>query len=982
MSRVRCFSSLLIGWALLFSHILRADPVPESQDYLLRNWDMGEGLPANTVPAITQTSDGYLWLATWNGLVRFDGHRFTVMRKDTVPGLASHHLRTVFAARDGWIWLGLENGGVARMKDGRCEIVTPLPPPSNTSLGINSIAEDADGAIWLGSIPELEVFRWKNGKISRFSGDDGIFAGFATHLHTSSEGRLWVTTTEMCAYFDGTRFQPVDPEGGGGPRLAAAREGGMWAARGELLLHYQKDGTREVIADLGGLGGASQISSMLEDRAGNLWIGTTGAGLFRYREGKFVRVPTTHTAIASLFEDREENLWVGTQGGGLDCLRRRIFALRQTRNGLPNEVIASLAVDTAESLWMVGMDGSVVVSVDATNQSFKTPSGGKDWNAYVLCPDNVGGMWSGGFSGLGHWRDGIFRRVGQLGSVTSLLLDRQADLWVATVDGPLVLHREGVDLPMPVADGLIETRALAEDGAGRIWVGTEKGVVFQRKQGNFVRVPLPGATVGEPVRFIVPDRDDTVWIGTHEGGLYRWRAGRVTRLPADAGLPLDDLRVMSLTAEGDFWFGTGGGLLRVARGEIEDAMDRRKPSMRVVTYGRNDGLPSVEFSYGFRNSTVRTRDGHLWFGTFRGALEVIPRKIQNPAPQLTAIVEEIRVGGMSMPIQGSGPLVFPPRPGQIETRYTVPQLSAPEQMRFRYRLTGSGDDGWIPAGNQRMAVFPRLPPGDYRFEVTAAEADGPWLPQVASLAFIVRPEWWEMVWFIPAVILLGGVLLGVGVRTVVKRRMLARVRKLQQERALEKERSRIARDMHDQVGANLTQISLLSELATTPEAIAELGAAARRAVDALDSIVWAVNPKKDTLASLLQYLVSFAEDFLNSADVRCRVDFSTEVPQRHLPPEFRHHVFLVVKEALHNAVKYSRASEVRLGAEFGATHLTITVSDNGIGFETRRNPDEGDGLQNMRDRAAALGGECLIKSHPHTGTRITLTAPWQAANTH
>ncbi|MBW8780261.1 MAG: ATP-binding protein [Verrucomicrobia bacterium] len=518
---------------------------------------------------------------------------------------------------------------------------------------------------------------------------------------------------------------------------------------------------------------------------------------------------------------------------------------------------------------------------------------------------------------------------------------------------------------------------MAEDSAGRIWAGTEDGLVFQKSGEQFVPVPLPGAQSGDAIRFIVPDGPDTVWIGALRGGLYRWRDGRISRLPGGAGLRIDDLRSLIITEEGDFWVGTAGGLRRVARDEIEPVMDGRQTSLHFVAYGRDDGVPSTEFSLGFRGATTRTPDGHLWFATLRGALEILPK--EKPAPAiatLPVLIEEVRVGGTAMGLNGDVGLLIPPRSGPLEIRYTLAQLSAPERLRFRYRLSGSGSGAWVDADHQRTALFTYLPPGDYRFEVAAAAVDGPWLPTTASLAFTVRAAWWETSWFRAGVGLLGALALAALVRLGVRRRMRARMRRLEQENALERERTRLARDLHDQVGASLTQIALQVQAATSPDSRARLADSVRQTVDDLDGVVWATNPINDTLDSLLQYLVRFSWDFLKPANVRLRIDFPIEVPSRILPPEFRHHVLLVVREALNNAVKYSAASEIHLGASFSPAALTITVADNGRGFDPETCGKGGNGLSNMRERAATLSGECRIDSRPGAGARVTLIVPW------
>ena len=758
---------------------LSAKSIPVSDDYVLRTWDMDDGLPSDIVYGIAQTPDGHLWVASWKGLARFDGAAFTPFLKEATPGLESDRARAVYVARNGDLWVGLEYGGVVRMRGNRFETIAPGLRNSATAW-IGSFAEEAGGGIWFGHASIGKADRWLDGKLSEFTTNNGI-AGFETFVHADAARRIWFSTKQACGIFDGTRFQPIDPQGGERVVLAPASDGGMWATRAQrLLLRYHADGSREVVADISRFCGPSGVTVLQEDHAGNLWIGTRTEGLFRFRQGNFVQVLTSHPDVECIFEDREDNLWVGTRGGGLNRLRPRAFFLHQKKDGLHNDTVTSLCQDGEGKLWLLGSDGTPVHALDSANQSFAIPT---DWSTEVggptlaMCSDPAGGVWLAGIKGLLSWRDGIFSLETLRESAIRLLVDKQGDLWAATTRGALVHHRAGTNTVMPIADGPIQALALGEDLTGRVWVGTKEGMVFRRQDEHFLPVPLPGAHTGEIIRFIVPDANDTVWIGALQGGLYRWRGGQVKRLPHDAGLPVDDLRSLEIEPGGDFWIGTDHGLFRAARNEIDAVMDGRQQSIRAQSYGRNEGLLSLEFEIGVRNTTTQTRDGHIWFATARGALEILPQRFQKTAPLLPVLIEEIRAGGTSMPIDGSEKLKLPPKPGQVEIRYTLPLLSAPEQMRFRYRLGEPGDAKWIYAGNQRKATFTHLPPGFYRFEVAAAEADGPWLP-TASLAFTVRPAWWETAWFRFGSGLLGALALAWLVRFIVKRRLLARIEKL------------------------------------------------------------------------------------------------------------------------------------------------------------------------------------------------------------
>ncbi|HSH93237.1 MAG TPA: two-component regulator propeller domain-containing protein, partial [Roseimicrobium sp.] len=534
-----------------------------------------------------------------------------------------------------------------------------------------SFAQDASGAVWFGYEAPINVSRWVDGQLTEYSGQDGLAVGnggaHQNEVASTANGTIWHANTAGCGPFDGKRFQSIDPAGGGFVHLARTGGGGMWATRGTRLVRYHPDGSQETVADLGAL----SVHMMMEDSLGTLWLGTNNAGLIRFRNGVFAKVPVEGGAVSSVFEDREGDIWVGTLSGGLNRLHARRFHLRQTKDGLLNDDTHSVCTDNEGRLWLVGHNNMLVRATDATNRTFAVPSGWPEWPRGIMTvhSDPTGGVWVGTGRGLLHLSEGTFRRESLLNPVTALLVDRSEILWAAIVKGSLIRHQAGQDLRMPETGGLTHVVSLAEDPTGRIWAGTEDGLVFQKSGEQFVPVPLLGAQPGDGIRFIVPDGPDTVWIGALRGGLYRWRDGRISRLPDGAGLPIDDLRSLIITAEGDFWVGTASGLLHVARDEIEPVMDGRQPSLRCIAYGRDDGMPSIEFSLGFRGSTTRTPDGHYWFATASGALEILPKEKASPSiPVLPVLIEEVRVDGTAMGLNGGVGLSIPPRSGPLEIR--------------------------------------------------------------------------------------------------------------------------------------------------------------------------------------------------------------------------------------------------------------------------------------------------------------------------
>ena len=605
----------------------------------------------------------------------------------------------------------------------------------------------------------------------------------------------------------------------------------------------------------------------------------------------------------------------------------------------------------------------------------------------AMQPDASGGIWAAASSGLLHLSDETIRRASPRDPLIALLVDRRRNVWAATFNGPLVCHEADQDRRLPEADGLTRVRALTEDAAGGIWAGTQDGLAFRKAEEQFVRVPLPGARSGDCIQFIVADGPDTVWIGALNGGLYRWRAGRVDRLPSGAGLPVDDLRSL-LIAKDDFWLGTGRGLLRLARDEIDAVLDGRQPTLHCTAYGRDDGVPAVEFSVGYRGATATTPDGHLWFATTAGALEIIPA--EQPARSLEplpVLIEEVRVAQAEIPVHQDKTLTVPPRSGPLEIRYTLAELSTPGRLRFRYRLSGLGDHEWGELGDQRTVTFARLPPGAYRVDISASESGGVWRPaQTASLAFVVQAAWWETVPFRAGSVAVFVLVLIWTVRKIVLLRVRARIRKLEQEHLVERERNRIARDIHDQLGASITQMAIKAKMLTLdpPEAVPahsrEITSLTRGMADSLAEIVWAVNPRHDNLAALVEYLAAFAGDFMASAKIGCEIDLPAGLPPRTVSSGVRHHLVLIVKEALNNVVKHSGARQVRLTITFENEVLRVAVSDDGRGFDQPSVSASSNGIRIFGERMKELGGEFRLESAVGKGTRIAFTLPLPEAN--
>jgi signal transduction histidine kinase len=485
------------------------------------------------------------------------------------------------------------------------------------------------------------------------------------------------------------------------------------------------------------------------------------------------------------------------------------------------------------------------------------------------------------------------------------------------------------------------------------------------------------------------DPDGVLWVATDGGGLARLRDGRWTRYTTREGLVSNSLGYLLDDDAGYLWIGSNAGLMRVARQALNDFAEGRITSVPCRAYGKPDGLPTRECTSGSQPGAVRARDGTLWFPTIKGLTSVDPTQLHpntNPPPVLieSVLVDDQPFSRLALGVKGPESVTIPAGRERLEIHYTSLNLGAPDRARFRYRLEDY-ESAWVEAGNTRVVRYPKLPPDDYRFRVIACNEDGVWNETGSSLAITVLPPFWQTGWFLTASALaLLGTIVG-SVHYVSTQRLKRQVERMKQREALEKERGRIARDLHDQLGASLTQIALLGELAESDkDAAAEVEAhaqqiskTARETTRVLDEIVWAVNPSNDTLEGLINYVCKYAQDYLTVAGLRCRLEVPAQLPATALPPEVRHNVFLAAKEALTNVVRHAQATEARLRLRLEPTAFTLEIEDNGRGVAGLNDPraQTRNGLRNMRRRMEDLGGSFSIGPSPGRGAVVRLTVP-------
>jgi signal transduction histidine kinase/ligand-binding sensor domain-containing protein len=994
------------------------------------SWQREQGLPQTSVRALAQTHDGYIWVGTDEGIARFDGLRFVSF--GWREGLRSGPVRHLYEDTHGALWIGSTAGGLTRWQDGQFTTFTVregLPADSITAL-----AEDGAGSLWGGT--EAGLVKWENGRFAVPDGASKFTGHTITALFKDRPGTLWlgvlgagifhvadgkfvpVTEPSLETLLRETHSLLVDHTGrlwvGAGDDFVLCRENGQWL-RYRIPRHLAQP----------------YVGALTETPDGTIWAGSVSEGLFQFREGNVVPINATSgildNFIEALLVDREGSLWVGT-GAGLNQLRPKKVIVFGPSEGLGYGAVLGLT-EIAPGLIWAGKPGDGLYRWDGKSFSRLAPSGlsRNDPQVNALLTSRDGSCWVGCGHGLLHFKQpksapDEAELAGLAGlNVLSLTQDRQGAILAGTREGQLWRLSDGRWLAQT---NLWQTHAIAAlvyDKDGALWVGTEGRGLYRFGAGAPAHFTKGKGLLSDLIRTLYLDPQGTIWIGTAGGGLARWRDGSIATITTREGLPDDTISQILPDESGRLWLGNNRGIACLTPDEFEQVASARLPAFYPRVYGRAEGMLSEECSGGGFPAGLKTQSGLLWFSTLKGIVVVDPRPRTTALPPPTVVVEEVQIDGVPVPpangtvgewvtektaraskpaqsgaeapgqIAADTPTANPPdevpelriRPGKhrVELRYTGMSFNAPERVRFRYRLENLDPD-WVEAGTRRTAFYNYIPPGNYRFRVIACNSDGVWNEAGASLALSALPYPWQTWWVrgLGAMVLLLSV--GGSVRMVEKRKSHRRLQRIEQERALERERARIAQDLHDDLGSSLTRISLLSGLAKADrdnpgqvEIHAEkISESAAQTVRALEEIVWAVRPGSDSLQSLVEYIAHFANEHFDGASTRCRLDLPHDLPAQNLPPEMRHNLFLIVKEALTNALKHAGAREVHIQAKVFRHSMEIIVQDDGRGFTPGTPVAEGKrhGLGNMRQRAASIGADLRVESTPGKGTTVRL----------
>ena len=747
---IRSFLALLL--LIVCGPTLALDPSRQLSQYVLDNWQVSEGLPQASALAIARTPDGYLWIATQEGVARFDGVRFTVFDANNEPAFADNYVSALLVDRTAKLWIGTASGIVV-LEDGRFTAFTRVAQLEHAY--VRSIVEGNEGRVWVGT--ENGLFEIGGGRARSFSVANGLPDNRIRALHEDRDGVLWVGTGKGLARFDGKRFESValTAESAGAAVTAFHEDvdGTFWAGTEKGAL-YRRAGNRfeAVIRPNPSGRGLASVNALIRDRDGNLWI-CTDRGLARWRDGELSSLTGGLFAVSELpaiLEDNEGSLWVGSSAVGLLRLRDGKLLTAGEPEGLKSDMTWTIVPRKEGGLW-VGSNLGLGSYVGGRYQQISGPRGHENIKVRSVVEDRQGVLWVGTM-GAGMYRLDqrgmkLFDRgTGLSGnSVTALMEDRLGRIWVGTEEGLDVIEQDKIRSMQSLLHTSEPTpiHLIHEAHGGDLWVATwSQGLLVIGKNGTR-RLSVADGLPSDFVFGIYEDEKGDMWLGTSRG-LALFRDGKVISL-ARYHDPLRETIYQLLEDDShQFWFSTDKGLYTVARSALEDLAAGKNHPADFHAYGTKDGMRSAEFNGGNTSAGTRTPEGFLWFPSIRGIVRVDPNHIGTNALPPPVIIEQVAVDGEPLTLTDGGQVA--PGAERWEFHYTGLSLRVPQRSLFKYRLDGFDKD-WVNAGNRRTAYYTRLPPGSYTFRVIASNDDGVWNDTGARFRFTLKPHFYQTLWF-------------------------------------------------------------------------------------------------------------------------------------------------------------------------------------------------------------------------------------------
>lgn len=949
-------------------------------DEVIESWSNSlDGLPSNKVVALAQTLDGYLWVGTTGGLARFDGARFVLYGER--EGCSQISVVKLMALPSGGLWMRNEVGETFLIHGGRF---------IRDERNFRGVVNGRDGQLYgydRTHIVRLTESGGTKGERIELPADARIEnRSVNCGVEIESDGKIWYWNNDLSSVevwmrppqgwqrrtsFDGEKA--LDQFGDSRVQLKIDSKGAVWLGTSRGVILKKDQGPCEIF-NYGALA-RNGLSFLESDAQGTMWAGGTVNGIYRYQDNQFSPFPLVSTGkepvALAMLTGRDGEVWIGTETDGLFRIKPTEVKFCRTP-----QVMALHVEDTSRVL--VGTIGQGIYRWEAGRLSRYAKEAGFDdrftfGRAFLKSRDNT--LWTA--TGLNEFKDGVRLTNDAFSSIFGevFALSERADgaIWAGCTVGRLYLiqdhHPKRVNFPM-----VSTICSLEYDNKGRLWVATLRGGVWRLEADETTWTTIPWAE-GIPKAQIMElfvDSQGDVWVGTQGMGLYRWAGKEFVRIIGETGL--DNGMQIQEDRDGWLWVGTMKGICGI---DVAGVRQGKREMPPLLWLKREDGVLDEQCT---RLKAARDQNGNLYFGTTRGFVTFDPLKVKSNHRLPRPVLEELEINDASpiSLVDVSKPVEIPPG-ARFNLQFSGLAPALLKQIMFRYRILGM-EQQWTESGGRRVVDFIGIPPGSYRFEVQAG-AKGKWNPEPAVLNLQVRPFYWQTWWFRAAGVLLGVVVIMLLFWAVHRRRMHVFQAALERKHAVNVERERIARDLHDGLGAGLTKARLLAtDLKDATErsgSPTQLENHLHSLALELDAAVWMTNPSYDQIPELCDYLAVYAQEFLKPAGIQYTLNMEGPLPQVEISPEVRHHLFQTVKEVLNNIVKHSAATQAWLEIKAVEAGLLISIRDNGHGFDLETAMKKGrHGLSALRKRVEAINGQLRITSGASgTIVEITLSLP-------
>lgn len=960
--------------------LLALDASTPFSQYSKTVWTQIQGGPHGSVNAIAQTQDGFLWLGTREGLVRFDGYDFVTYEKGPrmLPGTS---VLAILTGRDGTLWIGTSEG-LASYKNRQFRTYGAAEGMTNGS--ITSLAEDADGSLWVVSLGTLKHLT--NGKANEIPLGRLGSVQSPRRVFADAENNLWVTGVGGVSRRKGEIFEPVLGTKEMGDVLVIALQNtpeGLWLGSVNGLMFYGRDHKLRHYSTKDGLA-SDHIRAITRDLDGRLWVATF-SGLNRFDGKRFTPLagdPFGGGTVWAVFEDRERNLWVGAR----DSLYRRTdnpFKMLGKTEGLPSDAPMAVHEGTEGELWIGYRDTGLLRLHNGALRPITTSDGLPSNEIYGIRDGVKGELLVSGAGGLSRVKNGrienyVIPDPAGRNAVTDALLDHRGQLWASASSGVyrFVNGKWKPAIPGGANDPAAVALVLAEAPDHSMWAGMAQGGVWRIDGEQTRHFTTADGLASNQIRSLHWDAEGVLWIGAFGGGLARYKDGKFHRFGASDGLLSDNVADIMDDGQGDLWLSTTKGICRISKRELDDFATGRVKSLSPNNYGVAHGLrtPQMTQTYPTGAGGALTRDGRLWFTSANG-LAVVNPAVDLPASSTSFIAPLTNIEGVVVDGLPSTSSTVEPGGHRLEFRFVGLHLRAPESLEYSYKLEGLDPD-WIPARRDREVSYSNVPPGNYKFLARTVEPGGS--SSQAEFAFTVLPHIYQTAWFIALASLAAAASLYGAYHL-----RLAQVRN--RYGLVLNERARLGRELHDTLSQGFVGIShqlevLAANLPPGSEQAQEHLDLARRM--ARHSLTEARRSVMDLRLSdleghdLPQALSIAAQRWVAGYGVDVKLNLGTI--RRNLSEDTEHNVFRIAQEAVTNVVKHAHAKTITITLREDRENIDLTVADDGAGFDTSRISTSRTGhfgIIGMQERAERLGGTFRLSSKPGAGTRIEVRIP-------